>query len=155
VTRPPSVAYLPVFARNPEVMTESRARLSQQERAAERRREIEATLRDPGLSGPARAELERSTASWSTPDVGTQLAHNDWELDRRVRELKAQILGQHAEDSDIGHYLLRYHALAPQYQALVRQREAVRLMHNLRVRRCVPATAERVTATFILDRGQA
>lgn len=158
VSRPPSVAYLPLFARDPRLMAETRvqAQLSGQQQTLDRRDELRRLLADRSLTGPARERLQReyNDIVHATGDVGTQLSANYWQLDERIRTLRAAILNGVAADSERGRYLLRHDRRAPQLNALIRQRDAVRQIYHVRRRRALPASAERVTATFVSDRGQ-
>lgn len=158
VTRPPSAAYVPVFARDPEVMAEARVRAQvlRQERTQSRAQEIERLLRDPSLVDPARTALEGELRDIrrATGDVGAQLAAQYWQLDARINALEQEILGDEPRDSTHGQYLLRHDPRAAQYPAMLRQREALRQIYHTRARRGDLSGAERLTATFVSDRGQ-
>lgn len=158
VTRPPSVAYVPVFARDPTVMAEDRVRaqVTQAEHERDRQREIEQMLRNPQLTGQARTDLERELRDlrFSSGDVGTQIAAQYWQLDGMIHQLETEILRGYPRDSDTGQSLLRYDPKAAQYHALIRQRDALRDIYNTRSNRGNLTGAERITATFVSDQGQ-
>ena len=158
VTRTPSIAYMPIFARDPEVMAEARARAqeSQRNRDAERLHEAAVELRAaaPGSADAIRLAEEIRALDMAQSDIQTQLADQYHRLTEQIDALTLEVLNGTDPNSTQGQTLLRIHPLADQLTSLIARREQIRLMWVKRRDRGLSASAERVIASFVSDRGQ-
>jgi hypothetical protein len=136
VTRPPSVAYLPVFARDPELMAETRTvrALDEQRRAQARRDEIRSRLGDPDADLPNRTRLQEELNALEASLGTTQQA---------LVYQRTQLTGR-----------LNAPGVSAREQARIR-RQIQQINEILDMRRGRGLTgAERLIATFVSDRGQ-
>ena len=100
IVRPPSVDYLPVFARDPQMMGSKRvwAAVEMQEATKRRRDELESLLLS-GVDVPNRAELEDELrAVWATlGTVGETLTYQKQTLELEMAKLPEGKRGKHEE----------------------------------------------------------
>ena len=160
VTRPPSVAYLPVLARHPREMAEERVHAARAaaERERERIWELQELLSEP-VTHIDQEELEAEYAALSAShgDAETLYSHQRGEIARQLAELEASIIAPYDRSDSRASTLLRIHPLADRARALRRQLEQIDDILDTRRSRFAElggAIAERLTASFVSDQGQ-
>jgi hypothetical protein len=138
IVRPPSVAYLPVLARDPRAMAESRTLESAaaQGEAAARLSELRVLLAQPDVANRAELERERAELELALGPVSATLAEQRRVLQERVNQLPAW---------------------SPERREAERQLERVDQLIEVRQEREESeglAGAENIVATFVSDQGQ-
>jgi hypothetical protein len=161
VTRPPSVAYLPVLARHPREMAERRVQAAQSAAERERQRlwELQELLAQPVTWIDQEVlEAEYAALSASHGDVEDLYGYQRREIARQLVELEAQIIAPYDRSDSRARTLLRIHPLADRAAQLRRQLEQIDNILDTRRRRWtehgITTIAERLTASFVSDQGQ-
>ena len=161
VTRPPSVAYLPVLARSPREMAEQRvlAAARSEERDKQRLQELQNQLSEPvSWVNQEELEAERDALMASLGTAKDLYTHQQAEIGRELTKLEAQIIAPYERSDSRAQTMLRIHPLAGRAKQLREQLKQINQILDTRSRRwekheISESKVERLKATFVSDQG--